>query len=84
MIRFLFIAFCLFILFVFIFGFSVLRMFFRGIFGIKSKPKNVQQNTQTKTTQQQCASTTSSASSASQKIIASDEGEYVDYVEIKD
>ena len=79
MFKFLFIAFFLFVLFVFVFGFSILRMLFRGIFGIK--PKNVQQNKQSKTSQKQRPPT---ASSASKKIIASDEGEYVDYVEIKD
>ena len=77
--KFLFITFLLFVLFVFVFGFSVLRMLFRGIFGLK--PDNRQQTKQTKTTQkkQQPAS-----SSAPKKIITSDEGEYVDYVEIKD
>ena len=79
MFRFLFITFLLFVLFVFIFGFSVLRMLFRGIFGIK--PKNAQQNKQSKTHQKQRPPT---ASSVPKKIIASDEGEYVDYVEIKD
>ena len=82
--KYLFVIFLLFVLFVFLFGFSILRMFFRGLFGIKPKPENVQQNKQSKTSQQQRSSATSSSSSSSQKIIASDEGEYVDYVEIKD
>ena len=77
--KFLFMIFFLFVLFVFLFGFSILRMLFRGIFGIK--PKSPQQNKQAATNQQKRQPT---ASSASKKIIASDEGEYVDYVEIKD
>ena len=79
MIKFLFIVFLFFVLFVFLFGFSVLRMLFKGIFGIS--PKNSQQNKQSKTTQQKHHSTTPPVS---KKIIAPDEGEYVDYIEIKD
>ena len=71
-----YIALGLFVLFEFLFGFPTLRMFFHRLFG--TKPKNVQSDKQSKTSQ------TPPSSSASQKIIASDEGEYVDYVEIKD
>ena len=77
--KFLFMIFLLFVLFVFVFGFSVLRMLFRGIFGLKSNSRP--QNRQTNTSQKKQQPT---PSSASKKIIASDEGEYVDYVEIKD
>ncbi|MDR2682802.1 MAG: DUF4834 family protein [Dysgonamonadaceae bacterium] len=76
--RFLFIVFLLFVLFVFLFGFSILRMLFGGIFGTKPDHRQ-QKQTQTHRKQQP-----ENASSASKKIIASDEGEYVDYVEIKD
>jgi hypothetical protein len=54
-------------------------MLFRGIFGIK--PDNRPPNKQTKTTRENCSS---NVSSASKKIITSDEGEYIDYIEIKD
>jgi hypothetical protein len=74
--RFLFIVFLLFVFFVFLFGFSILRLLFRGIFG-KSHPQN-------KSTRQRQQPDPSQDSSAAKKIIASDEGEYVDYVEIKD
>ncbi|MDR2804730.1 MAG: DUF4834 family protein [Dysgonamonadaceae bacterium] len=74
--RFLFIVFLLFVFFVFLFGFSILRLLFRGIFG-KSNPRNKSSRQQSQTHQPQ-------DSSASKKRIASDEGEYVDYVEIKD
>jgi len=54
-------------------------MLFRGLFGIK--PKNRQPNQPFETNQKKHQP---SASSVSKKIITSDEGEYVDYVEIKD
>ena len=69
----------LFVVFIFLFGFYKFLMFFRGIFGLK--PDNRQQTKQTKTTQKKRSST---ATSTPKKIIASDEGEYVDYIEIKD
>ncbi|MDR1526716.1 MAG: DUF4834 family protein [Dysgonamonadaceae bacterium] len=78
--RFLFIVFLLFVLLVFLFGFSILRMLFGGIFG--TRPGNRRQ--QNKQSQAHSKQNQTNASSASKKIIASDEGEYVDYVEIKD
>ena len=77
--KFLFLAFLFFILFVFIFGFSVLRMLFRGIFGTRPNPRNTSSNQQ-KSKQK----TNKTNVSAPKKIITSDEGEYVDFVEIKD
>jgi hypothetical protein len=53
-------------------------MFFGGIFGRTGRQHPGKQS-QTRRKQG-----SSNASSASKKIIASDEGEYVDYVEIKD
>jgi hypothetical protein len=70
-------TFLLFVLFVFLFGFSILRMLFGGIFG--TKPDKQKERKQSQTRQN-----SSTASTASKKIIASDEGEYVDYIEIKD
>jgi hypothetical protein len=64
---------------VFLFGFSILRLFFNGLFGTRPKPK---QNTQ-----QQAANknqTRPTAKPHQKKIIDSDEGEYIEYEEIKD
>jgi len=69
----------LFVLFDFLLGFAILRRLFREIFGIK--PPYQQHSKQSHTNQKRHQSNTTSAS---KKIIASDEGEYVDYVEIKD
>ena len=69
----------LFVVVIFLIGLYNIRKFFRGIFGLSSN--NRQQTKQTKTSQKNRQPT---ASSSSKKIIASDEGEYVDYVEIKD
>jgi len=66
--------------FVLLFGFSVLRMFLGAIFGTRPKPRNVsssnQQNTRQTNRQTKAAPT--------KKIITRDEGEYVDFEEIKD
>jgi hypothetical protein len=74
--KFLFIVFLFFVLFVFLFGFSILRMLFGWVFG---KPQQRQGGRSSQTGAKQA-----DASSSSKKIIAPDEGEYVDYVEIKD
>jgi len=80
MFRFLFILLGLFFLFGFLFGFSVLRMFFRAIFGTQPAPRKSSPNQQ-KTKQ---ASKKTSTPPSPKKIISRDEGEYVDYEEIKD
>ena len=67
------------VLFIFIFGLSTLWRRLRDLFG--TTPQNRQQAKQTQTNQKKRPST---ASTASKKLIAPDEGEYVDYVEIKD
>ena len=79
MIKFLFITFLIFVLFVFIFGFSVLRMLFGGLFGTpRNKQKQPFQETKKQTQQ-----TRTTSSKNEKKIIDSDEGEYIDYEEIK-
>jgi disulfide bond formation protein DsbB len=66
--------------FVLLFGFSVLRMLLGAIFGTRPKPRNVSTNQRnTKQTTKQ----TNNASSI-KKIITRDEGEYVDFEEVKD
>jgi hypothetical protein len=80
--KFLFILFLLFVLFVFIFGFSILRMLFKGIFGIPpSKSSNSSSQNQRRKAN---SSTKQTQTKATQKIITRDEGEYVDFEEVKD
>ena len=65
--------------YVFKLGFSVMRMFFSALFGIEPAPRNTSSNQQkTKQTRRQ------SNPPPSKKIISRDEGEYVDFEEIKD
>lgn len=79
--KFFFIIFLLFVLFVFLFGFSILRMLFKGIFGIPpSKSNNSSRNHQRQTKQ----SSKQTQTKSTKKIITRDEGEYVDFEEIKD
>jgi len=63
----------------FLFGFTVLRLMFKAIFGIPSAPRN------TASTQQKKKQTAKQSNPATpKKIITRDEGEYVDFEEIKD
>jgi len=68
-----------FVIFVLMFGFSVIRMFLSAIFGTRTASRDVSSN-------QQKAKQSPKQTSASpaKKIIERDEGEYVDYEEIKD
>ena len=76
---FLFIVGLLFIAFTLLFGFSFLRMILKAFFGTRPNPKNVSSN-------KQRAKQTSSQTKnpPSKKIITREEGEYVDFEEIKD
>ena len=79
MFRFLLIIIGIGILFGFLFGFTVLRLMFKAIFGIPSAPSN------TSSTQQKKKQTAKQSNPAPpKKIITRDEGEYVDFEEIKD
>ena len=65
--------------FVLLFGFSILKMFLGAIFGTRPKPQNVSSNQQkTKQTHKQ------THTPSPKKIITREEGEYVDFEEIKD
>jgi len=64
----------------FLFGFSVLRMFFRAILGIPSEPRKSSSNQQ----KAKQASKKSSTQTPAKKIISKDEGEYIDYEEVKE
>lgn len=80
------ISFLLFLLLIFLifvtFGYSILRWIFGGIFGIpkqnESKAYQNHEHTKNEHTNNQ------TTSSKQKKIIESDEGEYIDYEEIKD
>ena len=79
MLKFIIIFILLIFLFGFLFGFSILRMFFRAIFGFAPKPRSASSN------QQKSKQTTKQKNAAPvNKIFHRDEGEYVDYEEIKD
>jgi len=68
-----------FLYYVFKLGFSVIRMFLSALFGIETVPRN------TSSTQQKKKQTTKQSTPAPpKKIITRDEGEYVDFEEIKD
>jgi len=63
----------------FLFGFSVLRMMFRAIFGIKNDTRKF-------SSKQQKSNNTNNQknTSSNKKVFSRDEGEYVDYEEVKD
>ena len=76
---FLFIMGLLAVAFILLFGFSVLRLFFSALFGTGSNPRSASSN------QQNAKQTTKQTTAPSaKKIITRDEGEYVDFEEIKD
>lgn len=88
MFKFLFIMFFFFILLVFLMGFSILRTFKNILFGSSNSGRKSEGQ------RRQTSSSQSSGSSASQreeytepasrkKIFTKDEGEYVDYEEVK-
>lgn len=83
--KFLFLIFLIFVLFVFLFGFSILRTIARILFGTRSKQQPTSSGTYSKsdhksthTNQQQ------TKSSQQKKIFTPDEGEYIEYEEVKD
>jgi hypothetical protein len=76
--KFLLIAFLLFLFFIFMLGFSALRMIFGGLFGLRSKPDDRSKN------QQKTKQSGKKTPPQSKKIITPDEGEYIDFEEIKD
>jgi len=80
MFKFLIITFLFFLFIIFLFGFSIIRFFLQVFFGRSSKKQTQssrQSNRNTKSQQYQ-------SNPAPKKIITKDEGEYVDYEEVKD
>ena len=88
MFKFLFVMFFFFILLVFLMGFSILRTFKNMLFGSgSSSGKKGEQRRQTSSysggQQHSHAAEDDYASANRQKIFAKDEGEYVDFEEVK-
>lgn len=84
MFHFLFFIFLLIIIIVF-FGLSLIRWFLGAIFGKRpSQPESYTSQQQQGRNQHSQNNQSSSTSSQQKKIIDSDEGEYIEYEEIKD
>jgi hypothetical protein len=82
MFKFIFVMFFLFMLLLFLLGFSVLRTIKNILFG-KSDSVNKGKQQQTNTNRRQSSRTESQNATYRKKIIPKDEGEYVDYEEVK-
>ncbi len=81
MFKFFIVSFLVFVFFILVFGFSVLRFLFQGLLGrpIQKKQQRTSESGKNTRSQQQAEST-----AKQRKIIMRDEGEYVDYVEVKE
>ena len=85
MFKFLIVSFFMFLLLALLMGFSVLRMIRNFIFGsgdTQKKHKSQHRKSSSSSSRQQ-RSQHNTASSSRKKIISDDEGEYVDYEEVK-
>jgi ribosomal protein L23 len=80
MFKFLFLVFLFIVLFVFLFGFSILRMIFKALFGVRPTPRNTSSEQQKAKRTKKQRNTTHTP----KKIITPDEGEYIDFEEIKE
>ena len=79
MFKFLFLLILGFFFLIFVFGFSVIRLIFRAIFGGgNNKPTNQQSSRQ-----QRNKTNYTDTKRNSPKLIPKDEGEYIDYEEVK-
>ena len=76
--KFLFMSFLVFLFIVFVFGFSIVRFIFRLLFG-SGNDRNTRQQQSSREQQNK----TNYTEHNSPKVISKDEGEYVDYEEIK-
>jgi hypothetical protein len=84
MFKFLFVMFFFFILLLVLMGFSVLRTFKRIFFGIGDDGKKRSANNRTSNQKSHTYTTKQERKSSSRpKIFSKDEGEYVDYEEVK-
>ena len=80
MFKFLLIAFLFFLSLIALFGFSIIRFFFQAFLGRPSK----KQSQSSRKSYQNTNSQQSQSNPTPKKIITKDEGEYVDYEEVKD
>ncbi|MCD7975962.1 MAG: DUF4834 family protein [Tannerellaceae bacterium] len=85
MFKFLFMIFFLFLLLVFLMGFSILRTFKNLLFGSGNKGQKSEQRRRTgnRQTSGQQRSRNEYTTSQKKKIFTPDEGEYIDYEEVK-
>ena len=81
MFKFLFFIFFLFLLLLFLMGFSVLRSFKRFFFGESDRSENSRPHNQRSSSR--AAEETRSRATQRKKIFTQDDGEYVDYEEVK-
>jgi hypothetical protein len=81
MFRFLILVLLIFVGLVFLFGFSILRLLFGGLFG--KRPGQNQQQTGQRNQNSNTQQNQQTSPSSEKKIFTSDDGEYVDYEEIK-
>ena len=82
MFKFLFVMFFFFVLLLFLMGFSVVRTFKRMLFG-NPKSETYRRQANTSSSRQQSDRQENMAASK-KKLISKDEGEYVEYEEVKD
>lgn len=86
MFKFIFVMFFMFLILLFLLGFSVLRTFKNILFGKGSSASRGEQRRKASSSSRQHNSSTSGTqqnASIRKKIIGEDEGEYVDYEEVK-
>ncbi len=83
MFKFIFVLFFMFLLLLFLLGFSVIRTFKNILFGKGGSTNSSGQKRQT-SNRQQYSSNSRQQTTNRKKIISNDEGEYVDYEEVKD
>ncbi len=81
MFKFLFLIFLFFVLFVFFFGFSIVRTIFGGLFRTRPTQHSAKSEQQQKKSPHNPQQKTPSSQ---KKIFEKDEGEYIEYEEIKD
>lgn len=84
MFKFIFVLFFMFLLLLFLLGFSVIRTFKNILFGKGGSTNSRGQKRQTSNHRQQHSSNSRQETTNRKKIISNDEGEYVDYEEVKD
>jgi len=83
MIQFLLILFLVFVLMIFSLGFSVVRLILRFLFGSRTTSPNSSSRRESHNQQQRGTSDNNNTRKNTSKVFQKDEGEYVDFEEIK-